>query len=181
MGLAWLRAHAGTPAVVGTAISTMTCAATADQSTNLAGVQVRTTWFLLLLCVTFQSLVLNPAFPELDRTLTRIRTDRALQALAFTGLSAPPLWVLTTLAEPRTLTTWYLLLCSIALVSSTGFPDRGWLAILALGGGSILLDHLLLNSPVSTVMVSLPPAAAPMLTIAALGGFMLTPRGQLRP
>ena len=146
---AWLRAYHGYPAVVGVLCFTVLGARMTHSATNLVGVRVSMTWFMFLACVVFQSLVLGPAFGLLEHSLPREGLNRCLQGAAFLGLCAGPALLVAYVLRTEALLQWYLLLCALAAFSAMLLGERAWLPILGIGAGSILIDHLLISSPVS--------------------------------
>lgn len=146
---AWLRAHHGYPAVAGVIFFTVLGALKSESATNLVGVQVRTTWFMLLACVVFQSLLLGPAFGLLEHSLPREGLNRCVQGAAFLGLCPGPALVVACVIRTDSLLPWYLLLCALAAFSAMLLGERAWLPVLGIGTGSILIDHLVGGSPVS--------------------------------
>jgi len=106
--------------------------------------------------------------------MVRYAVDRALRSLV-TVLATLAVAAVTSPWVAPAIVRWYLLLTVVALASLLTGRDRAWLVVLVLGSGSILVDHLVLNSPVTRLLDSTGTASSGVVLVLAWLGLYVAP------
>lgn len=145
----YLRAHRAQQVVISTGSLALVLGLVRDHSVGIGVAPVRMRWLILLGILVVSTIPLSPQFGVLHARAVRRVSGAGLRV----GLSAfTVLFGITTAALTSTrevLATWALLLAAVGFLVATVAPDHAWAAILTLGSGSIVIDHLSLNAPVS--------------------------------
>ncbi|MHB1475141.1 MAG: hypothetical protein ACYCV4_16280, partial [Dermatophilaceae bacterium] len=47
---------------------------------------------------------------------------------------------------------WFVLLAALSLLATAATTDKSWAVVFLVGGGTILFDHTMISSPVSSAM-----------------------------
>ncbi len=169
------KAYRVVPSTAGVAVLCGVLVATGDRSVGLGGVPVRSTWFLLLGVAIFSALPLARSFGALERTFVRVRTSQSIRAawhLIATSSALACAWPITL---DFGLAAWFVALSALALLHSAVHPEATLLSVLALGGGTILLDHTAPGYPVSRAMETVGPGLVGAIYVLALVLYIAKP------
>lgn len=177
LGCLWAHAKAYrmVPATAGVVVLCAVMVVTGDRSVGLGGVPVRSTWFLLLGVGLFSALPLARSFGELERTFVRARASRSVRATWHVIATASALACAWPLSLDFGLAAWFVTLSALALLHSSVHPEATLLSVLALGGGTILLDHTAPAYPVSRAMETAGPGTVGVLYVLALAIYIAKP------
>ena len=153
MTRAWLRAYRARPAIAGTALLCVVSLLTTQSTIRVgSGVPVRTTWFMLLGVVVLSSLPLYPSFGLLEQTFARARLNRTGRAVVAAALVATAAAVVGAVAGTLAVVIWFVLLAALSLLAAVATTDKSWAVVFFVGGGTILFEHIMISSPVSSAM-----------------------------
>lgn len=156
--LAWTHARAHrVPVVVVVCVAVaITLKFLGQSSVGFGSAPVRFHWFLVLLVAVSSTIPLDPPYGVLGRVWVRALSDRLLRLFwCATAMACGLIGTQLATTSGATLGPWLLLLGAVSLATATRVPDRAWLTTLGLGGGSILIDHLSLDLPVSRAVEGL--------------------------
>lgn len=135
---------------------------------------IATTWFLSLGLIVVSALPLSDSFALLEATFARsrlLRTIRAAVVAICVGAGAACL-VATTTAPG--IVAWLFLLAAVTVLATIALGPRALFLTLAVGAGSIIVEHWVINAPVSTAATAIGTPLAAALFASSLVLFAMT-------
>jgi hypothetical protein len=169
------RAYRILPATVGVVGLCAATTVTGARSVGLGGVPVRALWFLMLGVAVFGTLPLSGAFGALEGTFGRSTTSRLLRGGWHAAVVAGAAALATRESVDRALTVWFVLLSALGCACACVRAEAVSLVLLAVGGGTILIDHLVQYYPISQVMARVEPWSGALVYLVGLGLYVLVP------
>lgn len=167
------RAYRVLPVTACVAVLLVAMVAKSEAAIGFGGVPIRWMWFLMLAVAVLGTLPLVPAFGVLETTLVRAKGSRGLRAAWHFGGTAAATTIAVARSPDLGMLVWFVCLSAVALGCATVQPEAGVLLLLAVGGGTILVDHLVLNDPVSRAMAGLGLWWAGAIYLSSVAGYLL--------
>lgn len=171
------RAYRVFPATIGVLACFLLAIFFKNTSIGLGGLPVRSLWFLALGVLVFGSLPLPGVFGILERTFVKWRSSRAMRASWHLGVTTSVAAGLTSFWAESGLSVWFVCLAALAVMWSIVQPETTMLVVLAVGSGTIFLDHSVGNYPISQMMERLGVGPAAGLYAVGLGAYVVLADG----